>query len=178
MHIAAAGRAEARRRRLRVTGTLGVLRAGAEQGVVNVPDLIERLKSTTFYPDANYYNLLIIALLERGAPMTLEEAAASFAAAGVASKPLRARAATALTRCPRTAARQIGLLRVLVGDVSRAGAVLAKSPGLGWSNPDHPGHMLLPLLVTPRLSEARASSSLNAWRRQYCWRSSSAQLPA
>ena len=63
-------------------------------------------------------------------------------------KPLRARAATALTRCPRTAARQIGLLRVLVGDVSGAGAVLAKSPGLGWSNPDHPGHMLFPLLAT------------------------------
>jgi hypothetical protein len=47
----AAGRAEAKRRRLRVTGTLGVLRAGAEQGMVNVPDLIERLKSTTFYLD-------------------------------------------------------------------------------------------------------------------------------
>ena len=47
----AAGRAEARRRRLRVTGTLGVLRAGAEQGVVNVPDLLERLKRTTFYLD-------------------------------------------------------------------------------------------------------------------------------
>lgn len=31
----AAGRAEARRRSLRVTGTLGVLRAGAEQGLVN-----------------------------------------------------------------------------------------------------------------------------------------------
>jgi predicted nucleic acid-binding protein len=47
----AAGRAEAKRRRLRVTGTLGVLRAGAEQGMVNVPDLIQRLKSTTFYLD-------------------------------------------------------------------------------------------------------------------------------
>ena len=33
----AAGRAEAKRRHLRVTGTLGVLRAGAEQGLVNVP---------------------------------------------------------------------------------------------------------------------------------------------
>ncbi len=30
----AAGRAEAKRRHLRVTGTLGVLRAGAEQGLV------------------------------------------------------------------------------------------------------------------------------------------------
>jgi predicted nucleic acid-binding protein len=47
----AAGRAEAKRRHLRVTGTLGVLRTGAEQGLVNVPDLIERLKGTTFYLD-------------------------------------------------------------------------------------------------------------------------------
>lgn len=63
-------------------------------------------------------------------------------------EPIRARAAKALARCPETAARQFGLLRVLVGDVSGAGAVLAKSPGLGWSNPDHPGHMLFPLLAT------------------------------
>ena len=47
----AAGRAEARRRHLRVTGTLGVLRSGAEQGLVNVPDLLERLKATSFYLD-------------------------------------------------------------------------------------------------------------------------------
>ena len=47
----AAGRAEAKRRHLRVTGTLGVLRAGAEQGLVNVPDLLERLKGTSFYLD-------------------------------------------------------------------------------------------------------------------------------
>jgi predicted nucleic acid-binding protein len=38
----AAGRAEAKRRHLRVTGTLGVLRAGAEQGLVNVPDFRTR----------------------------------------------------------------------------------------------------------------------------------------
>jgi predicted nucleic acid-binding protein len=47
----AAGRAEAKRRQLRVTGTLGVLRAGAQQGIVNVPDLLERLKTTSFYLD-------------------------------------------------------------------------------------------------------------------------------
>lgn len=47
----AAGRAEAKRRQLRVTGTLGVLRAGAEQGLVSVPDLLERLKATSFYLD-------------------------------------------------------------------------------------------------------------------------------
>ena len=38
----AAGRAEAKRRRLRVTGTLGVLRTAAERGLVNVPETIAR----------------------------------------------------------------------------------------------------------------------------------------
>jgi predicted nucleic acid-binding protein len=47
----AAGRAEAKRRQLRVTGTLGVLRSGAEHDLVNVPDLLERLKKTSFYLD-------------------------------------------------------------------------------------------------------------------------------
>jgi predicted nucleic acid-binding protein len=52
----AAGRAEAKRRDLRVTGTLGVLRSGAEQGLVNVPDLLERLKATSFYLDETLLN--------------------------------------------------------------------------------------------------------------------------
>ncbi len=52
----AAGRAEAKRRHLRVTGTLGVLRAGAEQGLVNVPDLLKRLKTTSFYLDEALVN--------------------------------------------------------------------------------------------------------------------------
>ena len=52
----AAGRAEAKRRHLRVTGTLGVLRAGAEQGFVDVADLIERLKTTSFYLDEALVN--------------------------------------------------------------------------------------------------------------------------
>lgn len=51
-----AGRAEAKRRHLRVTGTLGVLRAGAEQGLVDVPDLLERLKATSFYLDEALLN--------------------------------------------------------------------------------------------------------------------------
>ena len=57
----AAGRAEAKRRHLRVTGTLGVLRSGAEQGLVNVPDLLERLRTTSFYLDQT----LLKAVLER-----------------------------------------------------------------------------------------------------------------
>lgn len=60
---------------------------------------------------------------------------------------IRTKAARSLARCSKTATRQIGLLRVLVGDVTGAAAVLAKSPGLGWSNPDHPGHTLFPLLA-------------------------------
>jgi len=47
----AAGRAEAKRRKLRVTGTLGVLRAAAELGLVDVPGLILRIKATSFYAD-------------------------------------------------------------------------------------------------------------------------------
>jgi predicted nucleic acid-binding protein len=47
----AAGRTEAKRRNLRVTGTLGVLRAAAELGLVEVPGLILRIKATSFYAD-------------------------------------------------------------------------------------------------------------------------------
>jgi predicted nucleic acid-binding protein len=47
----AAGRMEAARRSLRVTGTLGVLRAAAEQGLIKVPDILEKLRATSFYVD-------------------------------------------------------------------------------------------------------------------------------
>jgi hypothetical protein len=46
------------------------------------PPRIEDARSS---PDANYYSLLLVALLERGGPMTLEEAAARFVDAGVAA---------------------------------------------------------------------------------------------
>jgi predicted nucleic acid-binding protein len=46
-----AGRAEARRRSLRVTGTLGVLRTGADAGLVDVRDVLDRLAATNFYVD-------------------------------------------------------------------------------------------------------------------------------
>lgn len=48
-----AGRAEARRRQIRVTGTLGVLRAAAERGLVDVPTVLDRLHNTSFYVDQN-----------------------------------------------------------------------------------------------------------------------------
>ncbi|MEA2162550.1 MAG: hypothetical protein QOK37_677 [Thermoanaerobaculia bacterium] len=47
----AAGRAEATRRGLHVTGTMGVLRAAAERGLINVPDMLAKLKATSFYLD-------------------------------------------------------------------------------------------------------------------------------
>ena len=39
-----------------MTGTLGVLRSGAEQDLVKVPDLLERLKATSFYLDETLLN--------------------------------------------------------------------------------------------------------------------------
>ena len=54
----AAGRVEAKRRNLRVTGTLGVLRVGAEHGVVDVPDMLQKLRTTSFYADEALINLV------------------------------------------------------------------------------------------------------------------------
>ena len=42
-------------------GTCGVLRAGAEQGLVNVPALLGRLKATRFYVD----DALVSAIFQR-----------------------------------------------------------------------------------------------------------------
>ena len=60
---------------------------------------------------------------------------------------LRAKARKALSRCPGTAGRQLGLLRVLTGDVRTAANLLLKAEGLGWSSDDHPGHVLFPSFV-------------------------------
>jgi predicted nucleic acid-binding protein len=46
-----AGRAEARRRKLRVTGSLGIVRVGAELGLVDVPLAVSKLRATNFYFD-------------------------------------------------------------------------------------------------------------------------------
>jgi predicted nucleic acid-binding protein len=45
------GRAEAVRRNFRVTGTLGVLRAAAEEGLIDVREVVHRLGATNFYAD-------------------------------------------------------------------------------------------------------------------------------
>lgn len=43
------GKAEAARRKFRVTGTLGVLRAAADEGLINVRATLEQLATTSFY---------------------------------------------------------------------------------------------------------------------------------
>jgi len=43
------GRAEARRQGLRVTGTLGILRIAAEQELIDVPEVLARLRDMNFY---------------------------------------------------------------------------------------------------------------------------------
>jgi len=60
---------------------------------------------------------------------------------------IRAKAKKALNGCPKNDGRQLGLIRVLAGDMHAAVDLLAKAPGLGWSSPEHPGHTLFPLLA-------------------------------
>lgn len=57
---------------------------------------VPRLEAVKGHPEANYYSLLIVVLLECGVPVTLAEAAERFAAAGVASA---ANALSSLKRC-------------------------------------------------------------------------------
>ena len=66
---------------------------------------------------------------------------------GVAGSPTAwtERLHTALHACPKNRARQRGLLEVLSGDLAAAAKTLAAAPGLGWSDEDHPGHLLFPL---------------------------------
>ena len=58
---------------------------------------------------------------------------------------VRKRATQALEVCPRKCVRQSGLLYVVLGDLSRAAKLLSRAPGLGWSDAEHPGHLLFPL---------------------------------
>jgi len=60
-----------------------------------------------------------------------------------------------VSRCPKTAGRQLGLLRLLAGDIRAAADLLSQAPGLGWSSEEHPGHVLFPsfaLLLALRTS--------------------------
>lgn len=70
-------------------------------------------------------------------------------------RALRVRARKIVSRCPETAGRQLGLLRLLAGDIRAAADLLSQAPGLGRSSDEHPGHVLFPsfaLLLAHRTS--------------------------
>ncbi|MCU0610665.1 MAG: hypothetical protein MUE60_02620 [Candidatus Eisenbacteria bacterium] len=58
---------------------------------------------------------------------------------------VRARASDAIEVYPTPAKRQQALLHVLLGEFVQAAKLLSSSPGMGWSNDGHPGHLLVPL---------------------------------
>ncbi len=59
---------------------------------------------------------------------------------------MKNRAAAAIEACPRKAHRQKAFLHVVLGDFETAAKLLASAPGLGWSDGEHPGHLLFPIL--------------------------------
>ena len=59
---------------------------------------------------------------------------------------LKNRAAAAIDFCPGKARRQKALLHVVLGDFKSTAKLLASAPGLGWSDDEHPGHLLFPIL--------------------------------
>lgn len=53
------GRREARRRQLPFTGTLGILQAGAKQGLLDLKSAVNRLQQTSFHISQDVLNQLI-----------------------------------------------------------------------------------------------------------------------
>jgi hypothetical protein len=68
---------------------------------------------------------------------------------------LRKRSKEALEACPKAASRQRALLQVLLGELAPAAKLLSAAKGLGWSDSDHPGHLMI--AVFRRLLGATAS---------------------
>lgn len=58
---------------------------------------------------------------------------------------LRKRAAEAIEACSRKTHRQKAFLHILLGNFEAAAQLLASAPGLGWSDKEHPGHLLFPI---------------------------------
>ncbi|MAG31390.1 MAG: hypothetical protein CL908_10935 [Deltaproteobacteria bacterium] len=58
---------------------------------------------------------------------------------------LRKRAAEALDACPGSAHRQRAFLHLLLGEHASAATLLSTAPGIGWSDKEHPGQLLVPL---------------------------------
>ena len=63
------------------------------------------------------------------------------------AREVKKRAASALKACPKGAGRQRAVLHALLGHLESAARLLAASPGLGWSDEEHPGHVVFGLLL-------------------------------
>jgi hypothetical protein len=55
------------------------------------------------------------------------------------------RAAEAVKVCPKEDLRQRAFLYILLEDLQSAAKLLASAPGLGWSETEHPAHLLFPI---------------------------------
>ncbi|QDU68192.1 hypothetical protein [Engelhardtia mirabilis] len=68
---------------------------------------------------------------------------------GAARTAARIRSSTveALEACPKRDERQRAVLHMVVGDLESAAKRLSAAPGLGWSSPEHPGHLVFPLFA-------------------------------
>ena len=55
------------------------------------------------------------------------------------------RAKQALKACPPKAHRQAAFLHLILSDFRASGKLLGNAKGLGWSDSDHPGHLIFPL---------------------------------
>jgi hypothetical protein len=71
---------------------------------------------------------------------------------------LRKRASEALLACPKQAARQRAFLHMLQGEIEPAAKLLAAAPGLGWSDGEHPGHLMFPLFTRLLGGKKKATS--------------------
>lgn len=64
------------------------------------------------------------------------------------TEALRKRASSMLADEPPKSAPLRGVLHLIAADLPAAAAVLTKAPGLGWSDPEHPGHQLFGAFAT------------------------------
>lgn len=55
------------------------------------------------------------------------------------------KAKQALDACPQKAHRQRAFLHLLLSDFGKSAKLLGAAKGLGWSDSDHPGHLIFPL---------------------------------
>ena len=73
---------------------------------------------------------------------------------------LRQRAARALDLCSETAHCQQAFLHLVLGEHESAARLLAAAPGLGWSESEHPGHLMFSLFENLLGAASEPSSSL------------------